>query len=78
MDALDPRVLELVENALPVSKASFINAVDTIYDISEKRLDVLSNVNSRRAEMYLSPVGLICIQLNQAFVVPLSNVISAK
>lgn len=78
MKADDPRVAKLIEIGVPVTKASFINAVDTIHDISEKRLDVQSQVNSRRAVMYYTPMGLLCLQLDQAFIVPLGNIISAK
>jgi hypothetical protein len=78
MKTSDPQVLKLLEVGLAVTKASFIQAVDTIHDISEKRLDVNSNVSSRKAEMYYTPIGLLCIQLDEAFLVPLSNIISAK
>lgn len=71
-------ILNLLETGIPVSKAEFIYAVDTIHNMSEKRLDIASNLASRRAEMYFTPVGLLCIQLDQAFIVPLANVICAK
>jgi hypothetical protein len=78
MKATDPQVMKLKEIGIPINTAIFVYAVDTIHNISEKRLDIHSQVHSRTADMYYTPMGLLCLQLEEAFLVPLANIISAK
>ena len=52
---MSKELLNLIENGIPVYAAMFIHAVD-----AESSFSSTSHVKSRRAGMWLTPLGLVC------------------
>jgi hypothetical protein len=54
---MNEQVKALIEQGVPVYAAMFVHAVD-----SEQSFSTASHVGSRRAEMWLTSLGLVCLK----------------
>jgi hypothetical protein len=68
-------IQKLIEVGIPVAKAQFHQAVMNGMNQPENMLSEKSDNKSRRADMWLTQLGLICKQEDKIFGTPLANII---
>ncbi len=68
--ALHPNLEKMIKQGIPVSKAEFNAAVNNADNVPENYFSEDSNNSSRRAQMWLVPAGLLCMQKGKYFLVP--------
>lgn len=73
-DEMHPLLKKLIERGIPVRAAYFRDAVNNGDDIPENYFSKDSNVSSRRVDMWLTEMGLICFHKGRYFGVPDSTV----
>lgn len=70
----DPIIKGWIMQGVPVYRAEFQSAVNTIDGVPENGFSEKSAVATRRVEMWWTPAGLICRQKGKFFVTPTANV----